>query len=411
MGVTVVEVAGWMAAPSAAAILADMGADVIKVEPTTGDYMRGAMRPPRVAEDDPRHGMDAAFQSDNRGKRSVAVNMKDQRGADLVRRMAAEADVFICNLLPDRQRRFGIDAEQLSKLNPTIVHATLIGYGSHGEEADRPGYDVTAFWGRSGLAFLAADPESGQPRTMPSAVGDHMTGLALLSGILAALRAAEHTGRHQVVEASLLGTALWAGSTDLSTTILDRYQPSRRSRSKQLSPLGSCYPCLDDQWIIVTMPGTYPTAWQDLCEAFELSELAGDPRFESGRDRFRNMGELLEIMDAKTRSRSVAQWGERLDKAGIPWAPVQSPVDVVDDPQVRANGFITEVPPVELTGGPIVEAVAAPFKIAGSRIAPQGPAPVVGSATAAVLSQLGVSTAELDELEADGVVRRSSASA
>ncbi len=406
-GVRVVEVAGWMAAPSAAAIMADMGADVIKVEPLGGDYMRGAMRPPKVDEQHPAAGFDAAFNADNRGKRSLAVNMKDSRGAGLVQQLAGRCDVFICNLLPERQRRFGIDAESLAARNPRLVHATLIGYGSHGDEADRPGYDVTAFWGRSGLASLAADPDSGQPRVMPNALGDHMTGLALLAAVLAALRVAEQTGKCQVVETSLLATALWGSSTDLSTTLIDGYQPSRRSRSRQLSPLNSTYPCAEGGWIVVTMPGTYPTAWPDLCRAFDLAELINDPRFASGRDRFRNMVELLEVMDARTSTRTVADWGERLDEVGIPWSAVQSTADVVTDPQVEANDFIAEVPMPKPGSDAAVRTVAAPMKIEGSTIAPRGLAPSVGADTEHVLREL----LELDqeavvELESSGVIAR-----
>ncbi len=407
-GIRVLEVAGWMAAPSAAAIMADMGADVIKIEPVGGDYMRGAMRPPRVAEDHPAAGFDAAFTADNRGKRSVAVNMKDPQGADLIRRLAERSDVFVCNLLPERQRRFGIDPSSLVAVNPKLVHATLIGYGSEGVEADRPGYDVTAFWGRSGLAALAAEPETGQPRVMPNALGDHMTGLALLAAVLAALRVVEQTGEHQVVETSLLGTALWGASTDLSTTLVDGYQPSRRPRSRQLSPLGSAYPCAEDKWIVVTMPGTYPTAWQDLCTAFDLAGLAADPRFESGKARFQNMAELLDIMDHQTRSRTVGEWGKRLDAVGIPWSAVQSTVDVADDPQVVANDFVVDVPTA--SGDLSVEnmrTVASPIKMKGVHIAPQGPAPAVGADTEAVLTEvLELTAADLADLEAAGAISR-----
>lgn len=408
-GIRVLEVAGWMAAPSAAAIMADMGADVIKVEPIGGDYLRGAMRPPRVDDDHPAAGFDAAFTADNRGKRSVAVNMKDGRGADLIQRLAGRCDVFVCNLLPERQQRFGIDPASLVAVNPKLVHATLIGYGSGGAEANRPGYDVTAFWGRSGLAALAADPDTGQPRVMPNALGDHMTGLALLAAVLAALRAVEQTGRHQVVETSLLGTALWGASTDLSTTLIDGYQPSRRPRSRQLSPLNSVYPCAEDKWIVVTMPGTYPTAWQDLCSAFGLAELASDPRFETGKARFRNMAELLEIMDGQTRTATVEEWGARLDAAGIPWSAVRSTADVADDPQVVANDFVVEVPPGHgQHDGAAVRTVAAPMKIAGSYIGPRGPAPVAGADTDSVLGELlALSDDDLSALGEAGVIGRS----
>ena len=184
--VSVITIESWMAAPSASAILADLGADVIKVEPLTGDPMRGLSRPAKV--DGAFKSYDLQFDVDNRGKRSIAVALDTDAGADLVRRLIDGADIFMCNLLTHRQARFGLDPASLLKINPKLVHATLTGYGTTGPEAKRPGYDVTAFFGRSGLYDASREGDDGTVPMARPAQGDHTTGLALVGAILAALR-------------------------------------------------------------------------------------------------------------------------------------------------------------------------------------------------------------------------------
>ncbi|MDG2113935.1 MAG: CoA transferase, partial [Actinomycetota bacterium] len=176
--VRIIEIDSWMAAPSAGAILADLGADVIKVEPLRGDPMRGMGRPAKV--DEAIKGYDFQFDVDNRGKRSVAVDLDSEQGAAVVRRLVAGADVFMCNLLVHRQERFGLDPASLTAVNPRIVHATLTGYGTTGPEAWRPGYDVTAFFGRSGIYDAMREGELGAVPMARPAQGDHTTGLALV---------------------------------------------------------------------------------------------------------------------------------------------------------------------------------------------------------------------------------------
>jgi len=201
-GVRVLELAGWMAGPGATAMMADLGAAVIKVEPLRGDPMDGATRQPEVAVGAP--AIDESFQHDNRGKRGTAVAVNKPEGADLVRRLVAGSDVFVSNLLPSRQAKYGLDSASLFAVNPRLVHATLTGYGVTGPDVARPGYDITAFFGRGGLVDSMTEPNNQAPRLRP-AVGDHTAALALLSSVLAALRLAERTGKGQVVDVSLLG--------------------------------------------------------------------------------------------------------------------------------------------------------------------------------------------------------------
>jgi crotonobetainyl-CoA:carnitine CoA-transferase CaiB-like acyl-CoA transferase len=282
--IRVIEVDSWMAAPSAAAILADLGADVIKVEPLTGDPMRDMGRPPKGRDD--LKGYDFQFDVDNRGKRSIAIALDKPEGAELVRRMVADAHIFLCNLLPQRQKKFGLDPEALMRINPRLVHATLTGYGTSGPDAWRPGYDVTAFFGRSGLYDAMREGEDGSVPMARPAQGDHTTGLALVGAVLAALRQAERTGHGQVVETSLLELGVDPGDR-LFVTAVDRAPVRRRARHELLSPTADRYPCGDGHWVVFNMPEAH--AWPKFCRAIGREHWLHDERFKDGKGRCAHM--------------------------------------------------------------------------------------------------------------------------
>jgi crotonobetainyl-CoA:carnitine CoA-transferase CaiB-like acyl-CoA transferase len=393
-GVRVVELAGWMAAPGAAAIMADLGADVVKVEPLRGDAMRGAIRQPEVTDRAP---VDASFQHDNRGKRGIAVAVNTEAGADLVRRLAASADVFLCNLLPRRQARFGLDSAALLALNPRLVHATLTGYGVTGPDVERAGYDITAFFGRGAIIDSMTEPGNQAPRMRP-AVGDHSAALALLASVLAALRLVERTGEGQVVDVSLLQTAAWAMSTDLSATLIDGQNPPRLGRRGRPHALHGSWRCADDRWVLLFMPE--PHWWPRFCEAVDRSEWLEDERFTDVLTRRAHMSELTDLMDALFAERTLAEWGRLFDEAGFIWGPGSTVADFAADPQAEALGLF---PTVDHPDGAF-RTIGAPMSIAGADVRPRGPAPEVGEHTAAVLTELGLTSDEVARLAADGVV-------
>jgi crotonobetainyl-CoA:carnitine CoA-transferase CaiB-like acyl-CoA transferase len=393
--VRVVEVTNWMAAPSAAAILADMGADVVKVEPLTGDAVRGIIRQPKVPEGTAK--VDYSFTVDNRGKRSVAVAMDRPDGADLVRRLVADADVFVCNLLPQRQHRFGLDADTLFGINPRVVHATLTGYGLGGPDEQRPGFDVTTFFGRGAITDSMTDPDATAPHPRP-AQGDHATGLALLAAILAALRLVEKTGEGQVVDVSLLGTAAWTMASDLSATLIDGRQPSKRDRHHVITPLANRFQCGDDRWIILNMPET--RWWPSFCEGVGRADWLEDPRFATPKDRFDNMPALIDLLDGLFATRPLREWGEIFDAAGLIWGPASTLAELAKDPQAHATGVFPLVP--HPAGA--FATVAAPLHIRGADIRPRGPAPDIGAHTAEVLLAAGLSGGEIAALAAAGVI-------
>ena len=397
-GITVIEIDNWMAAPSAAVILADLGADVIKVEPLTGDPMRGMGRPPKI-DDEQAKAYDYGFAVDNRGKRSIAVDLTQDSGQELIRRLVAKADIFLCNLLINRQQKFGLDPDTLLGINPRLVHATLTGYGTTGPEAWRPGYDVTAFFGRSGIYDAMREGDDGIVPMARPAQGDHTTGLALVGAILAALRLAERSGEGQVVETSLFETAVWTQATDYATTAVDRAPVRRRPREQQLSATANRYPCGDGNWIVFNMPE--PSAWPKFCKAVGCEAWIEDERFASPRERFRNMGELVPLIDAALAAKSRDDWGRVFDEHRIIWGPVLGLHEVASDPQAEAIGLFPEVDHPEIGR---YRTVSVPMRFKTAEVGPRGPAPRLGEHTRSVLEAAGFSEAEIAGLQAEGAI-------
>ncbi len=396
-GVTVVEVASWMAAPSAAAILADMGADVVKVEPPGGDPVRGMIRPARQPGVD--HPVDHSFQASNRGKRSVVVDLESSAGQAVLARLIERAEVFVTNMLPRRQARFGIDPQSTRLLNPRRIHATLTGFGTEGPDADRPGFDTSAFFSRSGMLDAMAGSDGVPPGPRP-AQGDHTTALALSTAVLGALRLAETTGEGQDVEVSLFGTALWTLASDLAAVLVDGRQPTRRSRRELITPLTTTFPCEDGRRVMLTM--AEEKWWPRFCRAIDREEWLTDPELDSVRSRFRNMARLIDMIDEVLSTRTRDQWAEVFDEHGLVWAPVSSYSEVVDDPQAEVLGAY---PTVEHPAGAF-RTVAAPFAIPGAHVRPRGRAPEPGEHTREVLEAAGYTPGEIDRLITSGSVHQ-----
>jgi crotonobetainyl-CoA:carnitine CoA-transferase CaiB-like acyl-CoA transferase len=393
--VRVVEVTNFVAAPSAGAVLADLGAEVVKIEPLRGDSWRGMTRPPKATPGMP--GLDYGFQVDNRGKRSVAIALDQPEGAELVRRLVAGVDVFLCNLLPYRQQRFGLDWPTLRTVNPRLVHATFTGYGMTGPDVMRPGYDVTAFFGRGSVLDAMTEPGGVAPMPRP-AQGDHTAGLALALGILAALRLAERTGEGQAVDASLLGTAVWTMATDLSAVLIDGREPTKRDRHHLISPLANRFLCGDGRWILLTMPELH--WWPRFCEAFGHLEWITDARFDTMKNRFDNMPDLIDLMDAEFATRPRDEWGRLFDEAGLIWGPASTLSELATDPQAEAAGLF---PDIDHPAGRF-RTVAVPIHIDGAGIRPRGPAPDIGQHTEEVLEAAGLTPGEVAALAAAGIV-------
>ncbi|MDX2381595.1 MAG: CoA transferase [Acidimicrobiia bacterium] len=395
--VRVVEVDNYMAAPSAGAILADLGADVVKIEPLTGDPLRRISRPAKV--DGMLRERALQFYVDNRGKRSAAVALDKEDGADVVRRLCQAADIFLCNLLPRRQLKFGLDPERLLAVNERLVHATLTGYGTEGPEAWRPGYDVTAFFGRSGLYDAMREGDDGLVPMARPAQGDHTAGLALVAAILAALRLVDRTGRGQVVETSLFETAVWTQASDFGVTAVDRAPVRHRAREQQVAATANRYPCGDGRWLVMNMPE--PAAFARLCRAIGLDRLLADERLQTVKGRFDNMREVVVAIDDALSVRTRDEWGVIFDEHGLVWGPVLGLHEVVRDPQAEHLGLFPTID--DPIAGPY-PTVAVPLRIRDAEIGPQGRSPDIGEHTRSVLGGAGYSSDEIGALFDAGAV-------
>lgn len=399
--VVVVEIDNWMAAPSAGAILSDLGARVIKIEPLSGDPMRGLSRPIKRQEISAGlRGYDFQFDVDNRGKESIAVALDQPEGADLVRKLVAKADIFMCNLLTARQQRFGLDPASLFAVRPGLVHATLTGYGTTGPDAGRPGYDVTAFFGRSGLYDAQREGDDGVVPMARPAQGDHTTGLAMVSAILAALRAAEKTQESQAVETSLYETAVWTQASDYAVTAIDHAPVRKRARKQMLAITANRFPCGDGKWVVFNMlPDT--AYWPRMCQAIEVEALIDDERFTDSSVRYRNMAELIDLMDAGLAKRGRDEWGEIFDKAGLIWGPVMALHEVPQDPHAIELGMFPKISHPE--HGPY-STVNIPMRFANTEVGPRGPSPTIGEHTTEILSEFGFDNDAINKLKDAGTV-------
>ena len=394
--IVILEIDNWMAAPSAGAVLADMGATVIKIEPLSGDPMRQMGRPiknPDIAEG--LQDYDFQFDVDNRGKRSISIALDQPEGAELVRKLAAKADIFMCNLLAARQEKFGLGPDEMFKINPRIVHATLTGYGTTGPDAWRPGYDVTAFFGRSGLYDSSREGDEGVVPMARPAQGDHTTGLAMVGAILGALRMAEKTGKGQVVETSLYETAVWTQATDYSVTAMDHAPVRRRPRHQMLAICANRFPCGDGNWVVFNM---MPDAayWPRVAKCLGLEQLLTDERFVDPSTRYKNMGALIELFDAELAKKSRDEWGKIFDDAGLIWGPVMGLHEVPQDPHAVEIGMF---PKIEHPEHGTYTTVNIPMRFATADVKPQGPAPLIGQHTDEILALSGFSEAEISALK------------
>jgi len=388
--VTVVEIDNWMAAPSAGAILADMGARVIKIEPLRGDPMRGNFRPAKV---EGKSNYDFQFDVDNRGKESICMDLTDPIAQGLVLKLCKNADIFLCNLLLERQQRYQLDPENVMKSNPGIVHATLTGYGTEGPDAWRPGYDVTAFFARSGLYDAMREGDTGTVPMARPAQGDHTAGLALVGAILAGLRMAEKTGIGQAVETSLFETAVWTQASDYCTTAVDEAPVRKRARNEMLLPTANRYPCGDGRWVVFNMPEA--SGWSKFCMGIGKPEWLEDERFADPKGRYRHMHVLVPEIDQVLATKGRDEWGKIFDDAGLIWGPVLGLHEVPSDEQAQAiNLFPT------MTNDEIGEyrSVSIPMRFHHAQVGPKRSAPTVGEHTRKTLEQIGISSGEIDRL-------------
>ncbi len=379
-GLKVVELGVWVAAPGAAALLADWGADVVKVESPAGDPMRYVFESLGIGAD----VANPAFALDNRGKRSVALDLREPIDRQHMEDLLEWADVFISNLRLDALDRLDLEPASTVARHPRLVYCSVSGFGLRGDDRNRPIYDIGAFWARSGLSVQMADTD-GVPLNARGGIGDHITALAAVSGMLAAVLEQRETGEGQVVEVSLLRTGAYVLGWDLGLQMtLGKVAPSEPRNANQ-APLMNPYRTGDGRWFFFTgleIERHIPA----VCRALGRADLLEDPRFESASAIRRNRSEVIALLDEIIAERPLSEWAERFDREGVWWAPAQTPAEVVSDPQLLANDGFVEI---ENDTGASQRSVNGPvtFSAAGPPVA--GPVPTLGQHTDEVIRQVG----------------------
>jgi crotonobetainyl-CoA:carnitine CoA-transferase CaiB-like acyl-CoA transferase len=379
-GLRVVELGVWVAAPSAAALLADWGADVIKVESPTGDPMRHAFGSLGIGKDFP----NPAFAQDNRGKRSVALDLREERGREQLDELLATADVFISNLRPDALDGLGLEPDATVARHPHLVYVSVSGYGLRGDDRNRSAYDIGAFWARSGLSVQLANSH-GVPLNARGGIGDHISGLAALSGLLAAVLEQRHTGRGRVVEVSLIRTGTYVLGWDLSLQATVGKVAKAEARESNQTPLMNSYQTSDGRWFFFT--GLEADRHIDsVLRALGREDLRADPRFADASALRKNRTAVIAILDEIIAEQPLAVWAECFDREGVWWAPAQGPADVLEDPQLAANDGFLELH--NEPGGPVGKSVNGPVSFSDLPVQPAAPAPRLGEHTEEVLAEL-----------------------
>jgi crotonobetainyl-CoA:carnitine CoA-transferase CaiB-like acyl-CoA transferase len=387
-GIRVLEVAQWWFVPSAGAMLADWGAEVIKIEhPETGDPQRGLITSGLV----PQGGFNFMWEQPNRGKKSVALDIRTEKGRELIYKLAERSDVFLTSFLPAARRKLAIDVEDIRRVNPRIIYARGSGQGVRGPEAERGGYDAASYWARGGVgSALSGVGSDGPPVSQRPAFGDSLGGMTIAGGISAALFRRERTGVASVVDISLLGTAMWNISADitmaraLAALGLGKGMP-KMDRSMSPNPIVNAYQTKDKRWIMLVMLQS-DRNWPDLCRHLGREDLIDDPRFANAAARAANKVECVQTLDKIFAEHDLDTWKQKLATADGVWAPVQHPGELYDDPQVIANGYL---PQVELANGSTCQLVAAPVQF-DEQVPQIGAAPEHGQHTEEVLLELGL---------------------
>ena len=389
-GVRVLEVANYLAVPSAAALMADMGADVIKIEPPGGEVSRPLTRNREFDYDFPTNYL---FELNNRGKRSVVLNLKQQKSLEAVWRLAERADVFMTNLLPWRMERYRLRYEDLSPRNPGLVYLAFSGYGPEGAEKDRPGFDHTAFWARSGIMSLFSEPGK-PPVDLQIGMGDHSSSPLILAGVLAALLAGERSGQGQKVTTSLLNMGLWIIAADVQDALIARRGPRHYQRTETPYPIYNNYETGDGRWFTLCMDDT-DAHWSKVCKAIGREDLSTNPRYGTPEDRSKHSKELVADLDRVFAATTMEDLAPRLNANSVIWGPMQSLLEALDDPQARANGCFTALEHPE--HGPY-ETLDTPIKFSSSEVGARAPAPKAGQHSEEVLLELGYSPQEIVDM-------------
>jgi crotonobetainyl-CoA:carnitine CoA-transferase CaiB-like acyl-CoA transferase len=339
-GVRVVELATWTFVPSAGAVLADWGADVIKIEhPETGDPQRALISSGIVTG---AGGVNHFVEQPNRGKRSLGLDIGSETGREVLHRLVEQADVFVTNLLPGSRARAGVDVDDVRAWNPKIIYARGHGYGPRGEQADRGGFDLAAYWARGGIGDSLSSAPGEYPAIQRPAFGDMYGGFAIAGGIAAALFRRERRGTPSVVDVSLLGAAIWQLAPDIVGAGVTGQPIPKFDLEQMPNPVASIYRTGDNRFIAVVLLQA-DRFWTDFCTRIGRTDLIDDPRFDKAGVRFQNRRECIEQLRKTFESEPLAHWEQVLASFDGVWDSFRTAPEMHTDPQVQANGYLPKI--------------------------------------------------------------------
>jgi len=392
-GMKVVDFASFIAAPSAAVILGDFGADVIKVEPPSGDYWRhGQEIPPQ-----PRAKEAYPFHLANRNKRGMALDLKSPSAQQVVEKLAKWADVFIVNTPHPARKKLKLEYEDVAQWNPRLIYADLTGFGEKGPDAELPGFDITAYWARSGLLSMTRD--AGAPPTFPvGGSGDNAVAVGLYSAIVTALYRRERTGKGSYVTTSLLAGGVWSASVSIQAALTGAKFYGLHDRKNPANAALNVYQAADRTWFVLAVP---PDKLEVVAKAIGRTDLLTDPRFSDPAKLVTNMPQLTAILDEVFGAQPMAHWNEVFDRVHVTFGVVQDPQEVINDPQLRANDIIV---PLEGAGGKLTSTISSPIQVHGVSKVSARRAPEIGEHNEEILKELGFDAAQIDGFRASGAV-------
>ncbi len=398
-GLRVIDVGNFVAAPAAATILSDFGADVIKIEPPTGDPYRSLSTQPGY----PRSDQNYCWDLDSRNKRSLALNLTHPEARAILHDLVRGADVVITNTPLGNRSKLGLDYPSLKALNARLVYASFTAYGERGKEANLAGFDSTAWWARSGLMDQVRSDSDTTPSRSSPAMGDHQSALALYASIATALYRRAVTGEGSYVSSSLIANGAWANGCLLQAALAGAQFSRRPPRSEVKMPLSNHYQCGDGRWLMLSMsvsPVLEQRCWPQFATILGHPEWIDEARFASRESRAENHKALVAALDQAFLQRDARVWRELLAEAGIAVALVARSQDINDDQQMLDGGVLAAMP----EGAGARYTISTPFAIAEAPKVPVRRAPEIGQHTEEVLRELGYDTQRIAGLRAGGIV-------
>jgi crotonobetainyl-CoA:carnitine CoA-transferase CaiB-like acyl-CoA transferase len=393
----VVDLASFIAGPAATTILSDFGAKVIKVEPPVGDpYRYFYAIPPNPVCD-----RNYAWQLTNRNKRAIALDLKSAAAKEVLIRLVNWADVLVTNYPPKVRKALGLTYEQIGTVNPRLIYADITGYGADGPEADKPGFDVTAYWARTGLMQVTHD--EGSPPTLPiPGIGDHATACTLYSAIVTGLYRREKTGIGSHVTTSLIAEGAWAAATWIEGGLNGAKFFGQHNRKSPPNALLNPYRTADNRWLLLV--AAQEKDWPGFAKAISLPELLENPLFINGKARAKNAGALVEILDPLFASQSLQYWRRVLDEARVIFGVVQIAQEIINDPQMHQNGIFAPIDDPEIGA---THTVSSPLQVVGVNKTKPSRAPRLGEHSTDILRELGFAAPDVASLLSDGTVSQS----